>query len=976
MSNGAAIPRIPRRRSQGQRRNRIGLIGLVFLVFTILSAFRRSAVFYTDWLWFKSVDLQSVWSGILGTQLLLGLASVLSFFLLLWLNLWVVDRFAPTSISTRQEDELPRQFQRFARPRARLVRTLGAGVLALLGGLGFHTHWKEWLLFRHGGNFGVRDPQFDMDVGFFVFQLPFLLSVVQWLFYALAFSIIVALAAHYLQGAIRPQSPTNRVTSAVKAHISILLGLLALVRAAQYFLQRYQLSYSTRGVVTGANYTDVNFLLPALGLLTLISLLAAVLFIAGARTRSWSWPGVTVALWALVSLIVGTLIPAGVQKFMVEPAESQKEQPYIKRNIDATRKAIGLENVVMNDFKYTDQLDAAALQANQQTVRNVRLWDTDLVKPSYKRLQESRSFFQFNDIDIDRYSIGGQITQMMLSVREVNNPGGLPQDRRSWVNQHLAYTHGYGAVSSPANAVTAQGEPSFTLKDLPPVGEPPITTPQVYFGEKTSPFSVVNTGQGEVDYVTVGGTDQTSKYSGSGGIGMGSYLTKAALAARFSDINLLISSLVNDNSRAMYLTNLRERTAKAAPFLQYDHDPYAVILDGRILWMQDAFTSSNYYPNAQSADTSLVTNEPNALGATPFNYVRNTVKVVTDAYNGDMKFYVMDDKEPIVRAWQKAFPKLFVPGSTMPDNLRAHIRYPEDLFRVQSSMFGQYHLNNANEFYSRSDRWNIAQEPEAAGNQLAAPVPGGPDTPRAAERRIEPYYLLMKLPNEQRESFLMFQPYVPFSFDDSRKELSAFMVAKSDPDRYGEMSAYVMPRDRQVDGPALVEARIQAEPSISQYITLLDRSGSKVYLGNMLIIPIENSLLYMRPLYVEAQQTRVPEFKKAIVVQGSRIAMADTFQQALTQIFGSAPSTLEAQPVGGGAPAPVPATPVPGAPAAPTTAVPQPGPSLPPAQVRSLLDQANTEFGKADEALRKGDLAGYQSSVQRGIDLVRQARGS
>ena len=951
------------------------IVGIVIAVIIVAAlAFRSIAVFYTDLLWFESVNLKPVWSGLLFTKFGLGALGAAVFALIIYVNLYVVDRASPTIVSFTQEDELARQFRRVTAKRKGLWRLLAAIVLGILVGAGFSAHWSEWMLFINGGSFGVKDPQFGKDVGFFVFKLPFLILVAQWLFIAFAFALIVSLVSHYLNGAIRPQLPRNRVTSAVKGHITVLFGFLALTRAAQYWLERYDLSYSRRGPeIVGANYTDVNILMPALVLLTLISIVVAIVLFVGARTRSWTWPIATVGSWLVVSLLAGSAIPAAVQRFSVQPAESQKEKPYIQRNVDATRAALNLSNVEVKDFNYSDDLTATQLQDNEQTVRNVRLWDTELVKPSYRRLQESRSYFQFSDIDIDRYELAGQTTQMMLSVRELK-ASGLPQERRSWVNQHLAFTHGYGAVASPANAVTSNGEPSFTVKDLPPVGSPEITTPQVYFGEDTNSYSIVNTKQGEVDYTAADGRDQTSSYKGTGGVALSNIFKKAAFAARVGAVDPLISDLVTPQSRALYLTNIRERMTKAAPFLQYDNDPYAVLVGGRIKWVQDAYTTTNFYPYGQTADTSLVAPGTNNLTSKRFNYVRNSVKVVTDAYNGDMTYYVVDQQDPIIKAWAKAFPDLLT-AAALPDELRDHVRYPEDLFRTQSTMFGSYHLTQADDFYSKSDRWNIAQRPGTdvgSATTTAAPiVTAAPNVSGAsAEKRIEPSYLLMKLPGEQKESFLMLQPFVPYSQNDSRKELSAFMVAKSDPGEYGKMQAYVMPRGQQIDGPALVEARIQSDPNISQYITLLSRAGSKVALGDMLVIPIDNSLLYVRPLYVQAESTQVPEFKKAIVVQGDNIAMEDTLQASLAKIFGAAPATLEDGLTTSGGTAGTPSTTIPGA------ATPSTPPVTVSPEAAGLLDQANAKFAAADQALRSGDLAAYQTNVQEGIALVKQARGS
>lgn len=975
MSNLGDIPRIQPRPNN---KRRIGIGAIIALLFLLVSLFRNGAVFYTDFLWFQSVDLTSVWSGLLFTKISLAVISGLLFFALIFLNLWVVDKYAPRSIVPMDDDDIVVRWNQIVGPRRRLVRFAISGVLALFAGVSLWTSWSQWMMFLKGGNFGIKDPQFNMDVGFFVFKLPFLNTMVTWLFTSLIFCLIVSIAAHYLSGAIPSGKTRVRITSAAKVHLSVLVGLLAIVRAGQYFLRRYELSFSDRGVTQGANYTDVNFLLPALWFLIFVSLAAGVVILASSRQRGLTLPVITVVMWGVVSLLITAIIPAGVQKLQVEPAEIKKEAPYIKRNIEATRAAIGLDKINLHDYKYTDDLTSGDLQDNAQTVRNVRLWSPDVLQPSYQRLQETRSFFQFDDVDVDRYPLNGEQTQVMLALRELNLKQ-LPSERKSWVNEHLQFTHGYGAVVSPSNAVTTDGKPDFTLKDIPLNGTPEIKTPQVYFGEKQAidHYSIVGTSQQEIDYVSNDGRDQTSSYNGTGGVPLSNVFKKAAFAARVGDINPLISGLVGSDAKAMYNTNVRERAETVAPFLKFDKDPYPVILDGRIKWIQDAYTTTDKYPYAEKADTSLVDDESGLKNAS-FNYARNSVKVVTDAYDGSMNFYIVDDKDPLVKAWSKVFPDLFTPASEISEELRSHFRYPEDLYRVQSQMFGRYHMEDPALFYGGSDRWNIAQSPSKtpAATQPAATLDAQGNLIQGSEERIDPYYLLMKLPGEEQEEFITFQPYVPYSQSDQRKELSAFLTAKSDPKNYGQLDAFVMPRDQQIDGPMLVDARINQEPTISQQITLLNRQGSGVKFGDMLIIPMADSLLYIRPLYVEAQQTKVPEFKAAIVVQGDRIAMEPTLQAALAKVFGSAPGTLEKSKATG--PVVVDAgngqTTTPTTPTTPTT-TPSTGTGTPPADAQALLTQADDKFRQADAALRNGDLAGYQNNVKQGIDLVRRARG-
>jgi uncharacterized membrane protein (UPF0182 family) len=930
------------------------MAALATLLLVLVSA-RGVAGFYTDYLWFDSIGFTGVWKGLLWAKVGLVALFMVVAFALIWVNLRIADRFAPAVRPRGPEEEalagVNSVFDRW--PGAARAALAALAALFVAGGVG--RHWHDWILFRNRVDFGVDDPQFGRDIGFYVFQLPFVSFLVNWLFAALAVATVVTLAAQYRNGGIRLQVPGPAVTPAVRGHLSILLASIALVRAVSYYLDRFEITFSTRGVVDGATYTDVHAKLPAINLLIAISVLAAGLLLYNARRRGWLLPGIAVGLWVFVAVIVGTAYPAFIQRFRVEPAESVKEAPFIERNIAATRAALGLDKVKVRPFAYDEQLSAEALQKNADTVRNVRLWDPQVLRRTYQRLQEVRTFYRFTDVDIDRYDTDGTRTQTLLSARELN-PESLPSD--TWENRHLAFTHGYGAVMSPANAVTADGQPDFLVKDIPPQGEPPIAEPRLYHGESIGGFAIVNSGRDEIDYVKADGTAVTNRYDGRAGVGIGSILRRAAFALRFGDVNPLISGFMTPESKILYIRDIRERARMAAPFLHYDADPYPALLEGRIVWLMDAYTTSTRYPYGQRVDRDR-------LGGSSglnhdFNYVRNSVKVAIDAYHGDVTFYRVDPDDPIAAAYAKAFPELFAGDDEISDELRAHFRYPEDLFRVQTNMWGRYHIGDPKEFYSQSDRWNIAQDPGTA-RPTPTTVPGAPPAPPTvapAEGRMDPYYLVMRLPDAPSLEFLMLQPFVPFSADDSRRELSAFMVAKGDPADYGQLEVFVMPRDRQVDGPAIVNARINQEPEVSQLITLLSRAGSEVLLGNLVIIPVEQSLIYIRPLYVQATGANaVPELKKVIVAFGDRIAIRDSFQDALVAVFGAAPETLEEGP-GGGEP--------------PDT--PPPGPGDVPGETRTLLDRAAQAFAEADAALRAGDPVEYARKVQEGRQLFDQAR--
>ena len=913
---------------------RLRIVLLLVAVGLVFSA-RTAALVYTDYLWFESLARDNVWLELLSIKVGLWLAFTSAVFGLVWVNLRISDRLAP-AIRPPLPDQSPLQIvHALVQRRPGPLRAGVAAIAALALGSGAWTQWNEWLLFRNHVPFGIADPQFGRDIGLYVFRLPFAAFVVGWLFGSLLAITGLVAFAYYLNGAIRLGMGTRAVTAGAMGHLSVLLGLVALARSAGYWVDRFELTFSEQGLVQGAMYTDVTANLPAINLLAVISVLSAALFFSNVRRRGSVLPVIAVGVWALVALIVGRGYPAFVQRFIVQPAESAKEAPFIERNIKATRAAMGLDGVAVRPFAYDEQLSAEALVANAETVRNVRLWDPQVLRRTYQRLQEVRTFYRFTDVDVDRYLVGDRVTQIVLSARELNSDS-LPAD--TWENRRLAFTHGYGAVLSPANAVTSDGQPDFLVRNIPPQGEPRIEQPRLYHGELIAGYAIVNSGRDEIDYLQEDGTAVTNRYDGRGGVRLGSLWRRIAFALRFADVNPVISPYMTAESRILYTRDIRERATAIAPFLHYDTDPYPVVLDGRVVWLMDAYTTTDRYPYAQQASTGRLGGGSGLDHE--FNYVRNSVKVAVDAYHGDVTFYVVDPADPVLAAYAKALPGLFEEPGQIPDELRAHFRYPEDLFRVQTDMWGRYHIGDPIEFYSQSDRWSIAQHP---GSALPGPDPQG----APGEGRMEPYYLLMRLPDAPKAEFLILQPFVPFSEDDSRRELSGFMVAKSDPDDYAKLEVFVMPRDRQVDGPAIVNARINQEPEVSQLITLLSRAGSEVLLGNLLVIPVDQSLVYVRPLYVQATGANaVPELKKVIVAFGDRIAIRDSLQDALVAVFGDAPETLEEGP---GAPGQPPGT-----------------GSVLPAEVQQLLDEAARAFADADAALRAGDPVGYAQKMQEG----------
>jgi uncharacterized membrane protein (UPF0182 family) len=944
---------MPRRRVRRTARGRLGLVIAAVVVIFLLTSLRGLAGFYTDYLWFREVAFTPVWRGVLGAKVLLATVFTVLFFVLTLASLTIADRLAPRFRPLGAEDELVQRYRDIVGRHTRKVHVGVAALFALIFGVGTSSQWNSWLLFRHSTSFGIKDPQFHKDVSFFVFRLPFLSFLVDWAFVAIVIITFLTIVAHYLNGGIRlPQGTAERVTPQVKAHVSVLLAGLALVKAAGYWLQRYQLATSTRGTVEGPTYTDVHAQLPAIRLLLFISLIAFVLLIVNIWRQGWALPGIAVGLWLLLAVLVGGVYPAFIQKFRVQPSEIAKERPYIHRNISATRAAYGIDKVQSSQFDYSTNLTSADLSADADTIRNVRLWDPNLVSDDFRKLQEIRSYYQFANVDIDRYNVDNRLTQTNVSARELS-PSNLPSS--SWVNTRLQFTHGYGAVISPTNAVTGDGLPDFLVKDVPPVGQPQITQPRIYYGTNNNSYAVVHSGQKEIDFQAPSGQTESSSYLGSGGVPLNSYLRRFAYFLRFSDYNLLISNLVTPQSKVMYIRDIADRVQKIAPFLRYDADPYPVVLNGRITWIQDAYTVTNRYPYAQHADNSEL---PDGSGLnTTFNYVRNSVKITMDAYDGTMKFYNMDPTDPILRAYSHAFPTLFTPGAGMPQDIRQHLRYPEDIFRVQTNMYGRYHITSPNDFYNNADAWNISQDPgsgQIGATSTASSVLGANGQPIPTQRgRMAPTYILTHLPNDPSESFLLLRPFVPVSLGDKQQNLTAFMTAKSDPADYGKLQAFVMPRGQQIDGPALVDSRIASNETISKEISLLNTQGSRVLQGNMLVTPIKSSLLYIRPLYTESDTNPLPLLRKVIVAYGGQASMGDTLQEALTSLFGAAPPTLEQkQPTG-------PAT---GGTITPTS------PSI-----QALLAQAAADFSDAQTALKNGDLATYQAKINDAQQKVDQA---
>jgi uncharacterized protein len=922
----------------------------------VLIALTALSGFFVDVLWFREVGFSEVFWTILRAKVLLGLLFGLVFFALLYANLLIVRIITPRYRTLTPDQEIIERYRLAFEPYAWWLLPLIAAVIAAFVGFGVTTRWQTFLLWRNSGGvlFHSTDPLFHRDVAFYVFSLPWLEFLQGWLFSALVGVAFITAVAHYVWGGIQPQAPGfgDKVSPQVKAHLSVLIGLIFLTKGWGYFLGRFDLLTSGRGVVTGASYTDVNAQLPALKILVFIAVVCAILFLVNIRLRGWALPVIAVGLLALASITAGGLYPAFVQRFRVAPQEFQKERPYIVDNIKATRAAFGLDQVVEQPRSVEPAVTASEITDNATTIDNIRLWRPSIILQDFQALQRIKQYYEFSDVDVDRYDINAVRRVIMLSAREVAQDG-IPGGGGSWQNRHLVYTHGIGAVAAEVNTATPEGAPELTLSDIPPQGQPTLTTQgrRIYFGEKPPqvPFVVVDTKAKELDYQNPLNDQQqiTSTYTGTGGIQVGGFLKRALFAWQFKDVNLLISGLIDDKSRIMINLGIQQRAPKVAPFLQFDGDPYAAIVDGRLVWIWDAYTTTNAYPYSEPVNLSRVAtgsvNGPEPNGTV--NYIRNSVKVVVDAYNGSITYYDVNGSDPILQAWENAFPGMFRPLSDAPVELQQHFRYPENLFQVQSAQFANYHVTDAQTFYGKQDFWQVPTDP-TLGSIDQNGLPTASNTP------MRPYYLLMRLPGEQTESFVLIMPFTP----QGRQNLVGWMAAGSDPGaEYGKIISFEFPGGQNVDGPEQVFQRINQDPRFSAQRTLLSSSGSSTAFGDLLVIPVGKGLLYVEPFYVIASQQAqpIPELKRVLVVNGGKVGIGTTLPESIAD----AVSGAQPPPTGGGGGG--------GGGGGTGGTVPQ--------QIVALLQSAERHFQAANDALKAGDLATYQAEIEAAQRAIAKA---
>lgn len=824
-----------------------------------------------DWLWFSSIGYLQVFLTTIGAKAVVFFVVWTLTALILALNGWLARRFArrqPAKPVTGPAWSAaghvpPPDWLAFIRDRLPWLWVIAgaAGLLALPVASAEAGNWSVFLQTFYYVPYGADDPLYNNDISFYLFVLPTYIIIKNWMLSTLLLSALFAGAIYWMHGDIEYDIHYRSISPTAIAHGSALFGLLFAVKAWSYGLDRYLLLYGDNGVVIGASYTDIHVGLPALWLMIGISIIAAFAAWANLAVRTYRLPTAAIVLVGVGSFLLTGVVPSLFRSFFVKPSELQLEKPYIERNIALTRQAYNLDRIVAKPFAAEQKLTFKTLEANKATIDNIRLWDWQPLSDTYAQLQEIRTYYKFHDLDVDRYRLDGSYQSVMLSARELR-PSLLPPNAQTWVNRHVLFTHGNGAVMSPVTRKSTEGLPFFYLRDIPPVagGGPRIDEPRIYYSEESDDYVIVNGNTPEFDYPK-GKDNVYATYGGVGGVPIGAMVWRGLFAYYFNDPNLVLSSYITGDSRIMIRRNIRERMLTIAPFLRLDHDPYLIISNGRMFWMQDAYTTNSHFPSAQPAqDLDL-------------NYIRNSVKIVVDAYNGTVDFYLIDTSDPVAATYQRIFPGLFKPFTAMPADLQKHIRYPEDLFLIQARLFQTYHMEAADVFYNREDLWQFPRQPGGDGISM-----------------MEPYYIIMRLPGEPQAEFFLMLPMVP----SRRDNMIAWLAARCDAPDYGKLIVYEFPKDKLVYGPFQIEARINQSTEISQQLTLWNQMGSRVIRGaNLLAIPIENSILYVSPLYLRAEHGHLPELKRVIAAYGEHVVMRETLAEALSALFvesGAAPT--------------------------------------------------------------------------------------
>ncbi|HHY34013.1 MAG TPA: UPF0182 family protein [Firmicutes bacterium] len=860
----------------------------------------KLATFYTDILWFREVGYLSVFMRMLQARWVLALVGGFVFFLVALVNLAAIF-WGREELTVIGGVVMPIQLP----PTVRRWFYLVAVIPGFFGGLALFGQWHVVLAYLNATPFGIADPFFGQDVSFYVFKLPFIQMVQQSLWAAGLLSLILSGLIYYVLGDLRVSGRRLVASRRALVHLSVVAAGLFVLKAYGYQISTWNLMYSPRGVAFGASYTDIHAQVPAYRILMGYSIVAAGISLLSIALRSLRWTGYAAAVLVVLSIAVGWAYPAFMQQFTVSPNEIAYEIPFIEKNIAYTRQAFNLDQIEEVEYPALDTLSWETLDRNASTVENLRLWDYRVLGQTYRQIQEIRMYYRFHDVDVDRYTVNGQYRQVFLSPREIDI-SLLPPDALTWVNLHLKYTHGYGLVMSPASGVEAGGMPSLYVKDVPPKTPPdlPINRPEVYFGELTNHYVILKTKEPEFDYPRMGEEAVAATfYEGNAGIKLDNFLKRLAFTLRFRDYQIMVSGALTPDSVMVFRRNVIERVQAIAPFFMYDRDPYMVLAGGKLYWVIDAYTVSANYPYSQpDAETGV-------------NYVRNSVKAVVDAYDGKVTFYRFDETDPIISTYQKIFPGLLKPREEMPAELLAHIRYPQDLFEIQSRMLVTYHMTDPRVYYNKEDYWEIPQE-----------MYGGRKT-----QPVEPYYVVIKLPAAETGEYILMRPFTPRG----KPNMTAWLCARCDPEHYGKMLLFRSPKDKLVPGPMQVESIFAQDPAISQAMTLWGQVGSQVIRGNLLAIPIDMSILYVEPLYIQAENVQIPELKRVLVYHAGRVVMGVSVRDAFEQLLG----TGQAPPV-------------------------TPGVPTEPGNIASLVERANALYREAQEKLRQGDWAGYGRAIE------------
>jgi hypothetical protein len=903
-----------------------------------------------DWIWFRQEGLGVLFTNVIKSQIELGGLTGVGFILIVGLNLVITQAIAhqPTHRVERDFVDLS------AAERVNYAMRWVVWLAVLIVGYGLShwgmAYWNEYLLAKNAMPMGTSDPVFGLDLSFFLFQLPF-----RWFLYYLAMvtafgCLLSSVATYALTGGVWTTPRGPEVAPTVRTHLMLLAGVIMVILAYRMRLGMYDLLFSRRGVIYGAGYTDVEATLPVLKGMFYLGLLTAVLFVVGA-VRGTFRPGFYGICWmAIFGLIGGLIYPSLLQHFVVTPNEIDKESPYIARAIEFTRKAYALDRFEEREFPAVENLTPQDLQASKATIHNVRLWDHRPLLTTFAQLQEIRTYYDFRNVDNDRYRIDGVYRQVSLSPRELDSNS---LQSRTWINEHLTFTHGYGAAVGPVNEFTQEGLPELFIRDIPPVSTTSlrIQRPEIYFGEVPNEYCLVKTQAKELDYAA-GDQNAYTVYQGEGGIPVGGFFRRLLFALRFGEWKILLSSDIKPESRLMMYRRVVERAARLTPFIDYDNDPYLVIGDdGALVWMLDGYTTSRWYPYSDPTPR---------IG----NYMRNSVKATISAYDGKVKFYIADPSDPLIQAYARIFPGVFQPLEAMPKDLRAHVRYPEDFFSIQARKYAMFHMTDPRVFYNKEDLWRVAES--AVRSASPASIPSTAEAPPASLAEFEelmdadsralsggagpmtPYYTIMKLSgSDTGEEFILMVPFSPARKDN----MIAWMAARCDGPNYGKVLVFAFPKRKLVYGPRQIESRIDQSPTISQQLTLWDQHGSSVIRGNLLVIPVLNSILYVQPLYLAASSGGggLPQLTRVIVAYSDHIAMEPTLEAALNVIFGSGTMATSSQ-----------------ASAARTAAGTAPSPPAPPGAESAattdraeLIREANQRFERAQQLLRQGDFAGY-----------------